>query len=31
MILDNVFSGVLDQGNGGCLEVYDDVKADVCF
>jgi 26S proteasome regulatory subunit N6 len=29
MILDKVFSGVLDQGNGGCLEVFESVPADV--
>jgi 26S proteasome regulatory subunit N6 len=29
MILDKVFSGILDQGNGGCLEVFEQVPADV--
>jgi 26S proteasome regulatory subunit N6 len=29
MILDKVFSGVLDQSNGGCLEIFDSVPADV--
>jgi 26S proteasome regulatory subunit N6 len=29
MILDKVFSGVLDQGNGGCLEIFESIPADV--
>jgi hypothetical protein len=29
MILDKVFSGILDQGAGGCLEVFEDASADV--
>ncbi|KAJ3274897.1 26S proteasome regulatory subunit rpn6 [Terramyces sp. JEL0728] len=30
MILDNVFSGILDQSAGGCLEVFEISTNDVC-
>ena len=29
MILDKVFSGILDQGAGGCLEVFEEISSDV--
>lgn len=29
MILDKVFSGILDQGAGGCLEVFEEIGSDV--
>ncbi|KAI8897052.1 PCI domain-containing protein [Globomyces pollinis-pini] len=31
MILDQVFSGILDQGAGGCLEVFEDSKNDKTY
>lgn len=29
MILDKVFTGILDQGAGGCLEVFEEANSDV--
>ena len=31
MILDKVFSGVLDQSDGGCLEIFDNGAPDITY